>query len=248
MQWLPVLRGVIDRRILVNVRLDPDALATVLPAEFRPRTVAGPDGEYAIGGICCLRLKAVRPRGFPALVGVTSENAAHRIGVEWDADGTTQSGVYIPRRDTDSHLNSLVGSRGLGRHYHADFEVTEGDGRYELTMENRKHDVRVHVAGTETDALPEDSVFPDVAAASNYHECGAVGYCPTPDGEQLAGVELVTDEWRVTPLAVESVAASFFEDELPEEAVTFDNALLMRDIGHEWHQRPTMATSTRGRA
>jgi hypothetical protein len=52
----------------------------------------------------------------------------------------------------------------------------------------------------------------------------------------------------VTPLAVESVAASFFEDELPEEAVTFDNALLMRDIGHEWHQRPTMATSTRGRA
>lgn len=243
MECLPAIRGVIKRRILVNFRIEPGALEPVLPDQFRPRTVEGADGPRAIGGVCCIRLTDMRPRGFPTAVGVTSENAAHRIGVEWDEDGETRSGVYVPRRDTDSRLNSLVGSRAFGRHHYADFDVTNGDGRYELTMENSAQDVRVQVTATETDRFPADSVFPEVGAASSYHECGAVGYCPTPDGERLAGVELATDEWAVTPLDVESVHASFFERELPSDAVTFDNALLMRDIGHEWQPQASKTTS-----
>lgn len=238
---VPVLRGVIDRRILVNFRIRPEALSPVLPDPFRPRTVAGPDGPVAIGGICCIRLAEMRPRGLPAALGVTSENAAHRIGVEWDEDGESKSGVYVPRRDTSSRLNSLVGSHAFGRHYHADFTVDEHDGRYELRMENADHGVDMAVTASEADDLPVDSVFADVAAASAYHECGSVGYCPSPDGDRLEGVELATDEWRVQPLAVDHVHASFFETELPDDAVAFDNALLMRDIGHEWQPRATMA-------
>jgi putative hemolysin len=103
------------------------------------------------------------------------------------------------------------------------------------------------VDATETDELPDGSVFPDVAAASAYHECGAVGYCPTPDGDRLAGVELATGEWRVEPLSVDSVRASFFE-QFPDDAVSFDNALLMRDIGHEWRPRRALATDAAGAA
>ena len=240
----PTLRGVIDRRILVNFRVDPAALGTVLPARFRPRTVTSPDGEYAIGGVCCIRLTKMRPRGFPAAVGLRSENAAHRIGVEWEEAGETRSGVYVPRRDTSSWLASVVGTRAFGRQYRADFDVTEGDGRYELHVESHHGDCSMHVVAAETDSLPADSVFPDVAAASAYHQCGSVGYCPSTDGRTLEGVELDTDEWRVQPLAVESVSASFFADELHADAVAFDNALLMRDIGHEWHGRGALATGT----
>ncbi|WP_256298322.1 DUF2071 domain-containing protein [Haloarchaeobius salinus] len=237
MRWVPTFRGVIDRRILVNFAVEPAALDPVLPDRFRPRTVDGPAGERAIGGVCCIRLTAMRPRGLPAAIGVTAENAAHRIGVEWEGDdGETRSGVYVPRRDTSSRLVSVFGSRSFGRHHHADFAVSEGDGRYQLRMANVAHDVTVEVDATATDGLPEGSVFPDLAAASAYHECGAVGYCPTPSGDRLAGVELATDEWHVEPLSVASVRASFFE-QLPDDAVAFDNALLMRDIGHEWRPR-----------
>jgi len=45
---IPTLRGILDRRILINFRLDADVLGDVLPAPFEPRTVDG----YAIGGIC----------------------------------------------------------------------------------------------------------------------------------------------------------------------------------------------------
>ena len=242
MQLVPTLRGVIDRRILVNFRLEPDALDPVLPDGFRPRTVPGPDGPRAIGGICCIRLREMRPRGFPAVVGVTSENAAHRIGVEWDEDGETKTGVYVPRRDTSSRVNSVVGSHTFGRHYHADFRVREGGGRYELHMTNRTDGVSMHVDATETDQVPGDSVVPSLSAASAYHECGAVGYCPSPDGDCLRGIELATDEWHVSPLAVSDVHASFFEDELPADTVGFDNALLMRDIGHEWRPQASIPT------
>ncbi|NHN41604.1 hypothetical protein G9C85_08130 [Halorubellus sp. JP-L1] len=244
MSLVPPIRGVIDRRVLVNFRIDPGALSELLPAQFRPRTVETPSGSYAIGGICCIRLRGMRPRGLPAVCGVTSENAAHRIGVTWDEDGGTRAGVFVPRRDTSSRLNSLVGSRAFGRHYHADFDVAEGDGRYEVRMRNDRHDVSMGVRGQVADALPADSVFESVGAASAYHECGSVGYCPSPNGDRLEGVELATDEWRVTPLSVEDVHASYFEDELPASAVTFDNALLMRDVGHEWRPQPSMQGST----
>ena len=76
--WLPALRATIGRRILVNYRIDPDALSGLLPDPFEPRTVDG----YAIGGVCCIRLVNVRPKGIPESLGVASENAAHRFGVE----------------------------------------------------------------------------------------------------------------------------------------------------------------------
>ena len=95
---LPVIRGVIDRRILVNFRVDPGVAANLLPAPFRPRPVEG----VALVGICLIHLNQIRARGLPALVCISSENAAHPIAVRWDADSRLREGVFIFRRDTDS--------------------------------------------------------------------------------------------------------------------------------------------------
>jgi hypothetical protein len=38
---IPVIRGLIDRRILVNFRVDPDVLTRLLPIPFRPKLVNG---------------------------------------------------------------------------------------------------------------------------------------------------------------------------------------------------------------
>src|SRR5688572_9935773 len=96
---LPVIAGVIKRRILVNFRVAPEVIQRILPYAFRPKLYEG----HAIAGICLIRLEQIRPIEFPAFLGISSENAAHRIAVEWrDADGITREGVYIPRRDTGS--------------------------------------------------------------------------------------------------------------------------------------------------
>ena len=60
---LPVIRGVIDRRILVNYRVDPDALRRILPSPFRPKLIRG----YGIAGVCLIRLRQMRPRWFSTI-------------------------------------------------------------------------------------------------------------------------------------------------------------------------------------
>jgi hypothetical protein len=77
---LPAIHGTIDRRMLINYRIHPDVLRPLLPSFFRLKLVQG----WAMAGICLIRLKAMRPHGFPACCGLNSENAAHRIAVEWD--------------------------------------------------------------------------------------------------------------------------------------------------------------------
>lgn len=234
---LPAVRGVIDRRILVNYRVEPDALAAALPAPFEPQTVAG----YGVGGICLIRLVGERPRFVPRALGTRSENAAHRIAVEWEDEEERRTGVYVPRRDSDSRLNTLFGGRFFAGEYHpATFDVSEGDGRYEVSMASDDGEVAVEVTAGEADGLPEESVFGSVSEASEFFRQGSLGYSPSGDGD-FDGIELCPVDWEVTPLSVESATSSYFEgDRFPDDAVRFDDALLMRDIAHEWRRRESV--------
>ncbi len=107
MMLLDTIHGTIERRVLLNYRLDPEVLARVLPRGFRPKLFAG----YGIGGVCMIRFARLRPRRVPGWLGLGSENAAHRIAVEWEQDGHTREGVFIPRRDTNSTFNRALGGR-----------------------------------------------------------------------------------------------------------------------------------------
>jgi uncharacterized protein YqjF (DUF2071 family) len=119
---IPTIKGIIDRRILINYQVDEKILADYLPKPFKPKIVNG----KGIAGICLIRLKNIRPKGLPKEIGISSENGAHRIAVEWTENGELKQGVYIPRRDTSSRLNSLAGGRIFtGTHHLADFTVIE---------------------------------------------------------------------------------------------------------------------------
>jgi hypothetical protein len=230
---IPVIQGRIDRRILANYRVDPEAMARQLPAPFRPANVGG----WAIGGICLIRLKGIRPAKLPVPFGLDSENAAHRIAVEWDEGGRTRTGVYVHRRDTDSRLNALAGGRVFpGIHERAEFEVVERHPHYSVAMRARDGVASVRVVGRVAEAISHDSVFGSVERASAFFEAGTAGYSPTRREGRFDGLELKCEGWKVEPLAIEEVRSSFFEDEerFPAGSAEFDCALLMRGIEHEW--------------
>lgn len=231
---VPAMRGVIDRRILVNFRIDPEAMAAQLPEPFEPVTVGG----KAIGGICLIRLRAIRPRWLPLPAGFGSENAAHRIAVRWPTADGPREGVYVPRRDTSSWLNHLVGGRIFpGVHHRARFVVEESESRFSVEMQSLDGAAGVKVDATISDRLPDHSVFESVEAVSEFFREGALGYSDTGTPGRYDGLELKCRDWSVTPLAVNEVRSVYFENtaDFPEGSVTFDNALLMRGIDHEWH-------------
>jgi len=233
---LPVITGTIDRRILVNYRVLPDAIERLVPQPFRPKIVNG----YALAGICLIRLRGVRPRWFPPQLGLSSENAAHRIAVEWDTPSGTREGVYVRRRDTDSHLNALAGGRVFpGIHHHANFRIRETERHFEVAMRSDDGDTSVSVIAELTDTWPRTSLFDSLDEASTFFAAGSLGYSATPNPRRFQGLELACRDWHVEPLTVRHVASSLFDDRslFPPGLIEFDCALLMRGIEHEWYGR-----------
>ena len=227
---LPTIHGYIDRRILVNFTADPDDVRKILPEPFKPKVYKG----KAIVGICLIRLKSVKPKGFPDFTGISSENGAHRIAVEWDEDGETKEGVFIPRRDTSLRLNTLLGGRLFpGKHYLAKFNVKEADGNYHVDFTSSDN-TTISIDATETNHFDPNSIFETLENVSDFFEKGAVGY--SPNGSKYEGLKLQTYKWKVRPLEVQFVHSSFYENEamFPKGSIQFDNALLMTRVEHEW--------------
>ncbi|MHA7055706.1 hypothetical protein ACWGOQ_0000695 [Aquimarina sp. M1] len=71
------IKGIIDRRILINYQVDKGILENYLPKPFRPKMFNG----KGIAGNCLIRLKEIRPKGFPKQIGISPENGAHRIAI-----------------------------------------------------------------------------------------------------------------------------------------------------------------------
>ncbi len=236
---IPTLQGIIKRRILVNYRAEPGVIQKILPKGFRPKLHEG----KAIAGICLIRLEHIRPKFMPEFVGIKSENAAHRIAVLWeDETGETREGVYIPRRDTNSFINSTVGGALFpGEHHKANFEAKENENKINFSMRSEDETTSVKLAGTIAENLPENSVFSSLDEASKFFEKGSLGYSATKDGADLDGISLEIKDWKVEALDLNFVESSFYDDEtiFPKDSIEFDHALIMQNVAHEWHSAPS---------
>jgi hypothetical protein len=237
---MPSIRGVIKRRLLVNFRVDPEVIQRLLPAGLSPKL----QGDHAIAGICLIRLEQIRPSLIPWPVGLSGENAAHRVAVRWrDAAGADREGVYIPMRHTNSSLILMVGGRIFpGVHKRATFDVADTGTDIDISIRATAGDMDVALRGKSAEQLPPGSAFPSLGAASEFFRGGSVGYSPGRDRGRLEGLKLVSPKWRVDPLDISEVRSSWLSDtsRFPAGSTEFDCALVMRDIAHHWVIAPDL--------
>ena len=231
---LPAIKGIIARRLLLNFRCDPDTIARLLPAPFRPKL----HENYAIAGVCLIRLEGLQPTVCALPIGAHSENAAHRIAVEWDENGQWREGVFIPRRDTDSLVNAWAGGRLFpGEHQRARFQIEDDGETIDFQMRSCDGAIEVRVKGRAASEMPATSCFANAQSASRFFENGCVGYSARRGCKSFDGMRLEVTNWRATPFEVEAIHSSWLSDEanFPKGSAVFDHALLMRDIEHIWH-------------
>ena len=232
---MPPVSGVIERRLLIGVRIDPEVAARIIPRPLQPKIVDG----WNIGGVCLIRLSHMRLKGLPKWFGMNSENAAHRFAVQWLEDGKIREGVYIPDRDTNSSLNQLVGGRLFpGIHHLADFEVWESGGRLRVGYDRRQGGCSVKVVARTVPAWPAGSVFETLDGASEFYRHGNVGWSDADSGCCLEGMQLECSRWELSPVLVERFESSYLQDpnRFPPGSVEFDSGLLMWNLEHEWHE------------
>jgi hypothetical protein len=89
------IHGIIRRRLLVNFRVDPRAIAPLLPPRFAPKLHEG----QAVAGICLIRLEEIRPKRFPRVVGFSTSDGDRLDGLalrthEWKVEPLAVDRVY----------------------------------------------------------------------------------------------------------------------------------------------------------
>ena len=237
---LPVIQGDIDRRILLNYRIDPKYLRRILPAPFEVRLHDG----YGIGGVCMIRFHALRPRYCPPALGISSENAAHRFAVEWKDGAARREGVFIPRRDTASAFNHWAGGKIFpGVFQRSLFDVVESAGRYRVSIASPGQEPHVIFDGEDTTEFPSGSCFGSLEAVTEFFAKGAVGYSLSKDTTHFQRMELRLLGWDIQPLKIHRAHLRLFEDEsvFPRGSVEVDCAMIMRRLRHEWHAIPNIS-------
>lgn len=245
---LPILEGVIARRVLLNFRVDPNVARRLLP---KPLELTIHNG-FAVVGICLIRLEQLRPKGFPSPVGMSSENMAHRIAIRYPTGEGRKDGVFIWRRDTDQKLVTLLGGRLFpGVHQLAEFHVMEGEDKLIMDVRTRQGDADVSFEAASTAEWKSTTVFKTFEEVCSFFARGDCGFsCALHEGK-LEGMQLRTLKWEMNPLRVDKVRAAFYDnhERFPPESIEFDCALLMRGIPHEWHELsdiPELAGTIRG--
>jgi hypothetical protein len=225
------LNAHIDRRLLVNWRADPDVVARLLPAPFRPQLV----DESAVVGICFIRLAQLRPSRTPALLGLSSESAAHRIAVERDTPNGVEPSVYVLRRVTSSRFAAVTGGRLFpGVHSHASFEVLETADQLDIAFKTADGHRDAAVSAQLTDTL-DSRLFPSMSVIADFFQCASVGWSPSRSGS-LEGVGLASERWPTAPALVQKARSNYFDNAqlFPTGSIELDSAVVMREVPVSW--------------
>jgi len=232
---LPILEGVIRRRVLLNFRVEPSVVAPLLPAPLEVLTYEG----FAIVGVCLIGIEKLRPKGLPSGLGLSSENMAHRIAIRYPAANRMDDGVFIWRRETDQCLVSLLGGRLFpGVHQRAAFTIDDSTHDLSMNVRTDHEEADVRFEASHATRWESASVFPSFDDAVEFFRRGDCGFsCSLWEG-RLEGLRLKTLRWEMSALRVKSLYSAFFQDvrRFPPDSITFDCGLLMRGIPHEWHE------------
>lgn len=232
---LPVIEGIIARRILLNFTVDPEVAQALLPKPLKIEIVGG----RALVGVCLIRLEKVRPKGMPKFVGLSSENMAHRFAIKFSGTGKEEHGVFVARRNTDSAFVTLFGGRLFpGYHHSADFLVNETETGIEMKIKTEDDAADVYLKAIWTKKWQGSSVFENLEEASEFFRRAPCGFSFGRDGCTLEGLKLHAIDWHIDPLQVEKVSACYYQDlkRFPKGSIEFDHALVMRAVPHEWHE------------
>lgn len=242
MLHLPVIEGTIRRRILLNYSVDPEAMGRLLPEPFKPRVHINNGIARSIAGVCLIQFDHLRPKGIPGMFGMSTENAACRFAVEWESEGSTCYGVYVPKRETSSMVTAFAGGKVFpGQFELASFDSFQEGNHYQVSVRKDGDEPHIFFDGDVVEEFPSNSIFESYDEAREFLLQAAVGYSPGSNPTGLDGIELRLIDVGMEPMTIRRASMKYLEDSehFPPGSSKLDSAMIMRGLRHEWH--PTAA-------
>lgn len=204
----------------------------LLPECLEPDTF---NGKWAFIAVAMVQTKALRPKGFPKLLGNNFFLIGYRVFVRFtNQAGKNLRGLYILKSETDKKKMEFFGN--IFTHYNyttTDIHQTSGDGITEIYSDKSGFNVKIDDSGHENIPLPAGSPFADWKEARRFAGPLPFTFTYNPAGKKILVIEGVRENWKPAPVKVIDYHFSFIDD-LKLQDARLANAFIIRNIPYYW--------------
>ena len=191
--------------------------------------------KWAFIAVAMVQTKALRPKGFPKILGNDFFLIGYRVFVRFtNQAGKSLRGLYILKSETDKKKMEFFGN--IFTHYNyttTDINQNSRDGITEIKSAKSGFTVRIENLNDENISLPAGSPFADWKEARRYAGPLPFTFTYNKADKNMLIIEGVRDDWKPMPVKVIDYNFSFI-DNLKLNDVKLANAFIIRNIPYYW--------------
>lgn len=193
------------------------------------------DDKWAFIAVAMVQTKALRPKGFPKMLGNDFFLIGYRLFVRFtNQAGKRLRGLYILKSETDKKKMEFFGN--IFTHYN----YTTTDIHQEIQggiagISSNKSGFKVQIENTDNEdiLLPAGSPFADWKEARRFAGPLPFTFTYNPADRKVLIIEGVRENWKPMPVSVIEYNFSFI-DNLKLNNVRLANAFIIRNIPYYW--------------
>jgi hypothetical protein len=191
--------------------------------------------KSAFIAVAMVQTKALRPKGFPKILGNDFFLIGYRVFVRFtNQAGKSLRGLYILRSETNKKKMEFFGN--IFTHYNyttTDIHQNNQNGFTEISSNNSGFKVRIENSEDDNISLPAGSPFTDWKEARRF--AGPLPFTFTYNSatKEVLIIEGIRENWKPMPVKVIDHSFSFI-DNLKLNDVRLANAFIIRNIPYYW--------------
>lgn len=191
--------------------------------------------KWAFIAVAMVQTKALRPKGFPKILGNDFFLIGYRVFVRYTNQvGKSLRGLYILKSETNKKKMEFFGN--IFTHYNyatTDINQNNQNGITEISSEKSGFKVRIDSSDNENISLPAGSPFTDWKTARRFAGPLPFTFTYNPSNKKILIIEGVRENWNPSPVKVIEYKFSFIEN-LKLNDVRLANAFIIRNIPYYW--------------
>jgi len=191
--------------------------------------------KWAFIAVAMVQTKALRPKGFPKILGNDFFLIGYRVFVRFtNQAGKSLRGLYILKSETDKKKMEFFGN--IFTHYNyttTDINQNSQNGFTEISSNNSGFKVRIENSYDENISLPAGSPFTDWKEARRFAGPLPFTFTYNASTKEVLIIEGVRENWKPMPVKVIDHNFSFI-DNLKLGDARLANAFIIRDIPYYW--------------
>jgi uncharacterized protein YqjF (DUF2071 family) len=191
--------------------------------------------KWAFIAVAMVQTKALRPKGFPKILGNDFFLIGYRVFVRYtNKAGKRLRGLYILKSETDKKKMEFLGN--IFTHYNyttTDIQQQRNHNRIDISSKRSAFAVSIEDLQGENISLPAGSPFTDWKEARRFAGPLPFTFTYNTAKRRVLIIEGVRENW--TPMPVKVIDCSFsFINNMKLQDIKLANAFVIRNIPYYW--------------